>query len=427
MAAPAPEPPASELSDPPLPDPVSRRDPAFGRTLLALTAAGFSTFAILYCVQPLLPLFTTAFARTPAEASLAVSASTGVLAGAVLIAGVVADRVERRRMLVISLAASAVLTFAVAAAPNWPLLLAARAVTGLALSGVPGVALTYIAEEMDADAVGLAVGLHIAGNVFGGMSGRLATGILADALGWRAAVAAVAVVGLASALLLRFTLPASRRFRPRRRAVGEALAAYGQTFRDKGLPWLYLQGFLLMGGFVTVYNYIGFRLLGPPYGLSQTTVGLIFALYLLGVASSPLIGELAGRVGRRKVFWAAVLTMLAGVALTAARPLGLVIGGVALLTVGFFGAHSVASSWVARRAGARRAQAASVYLFFYYLGASVIGYAGGIAWSARGWGGVATLLDAVLGLALAVGVGLAFLRPLPANAAPARPPTEQHG
>jgi YNFM family putative membrane transporter len=408
MAAPPPE----------LPPPIGRRDPAFARTMLALTAAGFSTFAVLYCVQPLLPLFTETFHHTPAEAALSVSVATVVLGCALLFAGVVADRVERRRMMVVSIAVSSLLTFAVAFAPNWPVLLAARALTGLALSGVPAVALTYVAEEMDAEAIGLAVGLHIAGNVFGGMSGRLATGLLAESFGWRWAVAAVAAMGVAAAALTRATLPASRRFAPRRRSLGAALAGYARPFRDRGLPWLYLESFLLMGSFVTVYNYIGFRLLGPPYRLSQTVVGFIFALYLLGVVSSPLIGDLAGRLGRRKVFWAAVVMMLGGVALTAARPLGLVIGGVALATFGFFGAHSVASSWVARRAGAHRAQASSVYLFFYYLGASVIGYAGGLAWSGWGWRGVAGLLTAALALGVAVALGLVFLRPLPANQPP---------
>jgi len=401
-----------------LPPPISRGSAEFRRMMLALVAAGFSTFALLYAVQPLLPQFTVDFGRTAAEASLAVSASTGVLAGALIFAGVVADRVERRRMMVASMIAAGILTLIVAAAPSWPLLLAARALTGLALAGVPAVALTYIAEEVDAPSIGLAVGLHIGGNVFGGMSGRLATGVLADHFGWRAAVAAVAVLSLAAAVLLRLVLPASRRFQPRRRPLGAALSGFALLFKDKGLPWLFLESFVCMGGFVTIYNYIGFRLLGPPYNLSQSAVGLIFALYLLGMVSSPLVGDLAGRLGRRKVLWAVVAAMLAGVALTLARPLALVVTGMGVMTFAFFGVHSVASSWVARRAGAQRAQGSSLYLFFYYLGASVVGYLGGIAWDGAGWPGVVWLVEACLALGLAAALGLVFLRPL----AEPRPP-----
>lgn len=408
------------MSSPPaelLPPPIRRGTPAFNRMMLALVAAGFSAFALLYAVQPLLPLFVDDFGRTPAEASLSVSLATGVLAGALLFASVVADRVERRRMMVWSLIAAGVLTLVVAFAPDWRLLLLARALTGLALSGVPAVALTYIAEEVDSSSIGLAVGLHIAGNVFGGMAGRLATGVLADHYGWRLAVLAVAVAGIAAAVVLRLALPASRRFTPRVRPLQAALSGFALLFRDKGLPWLFLESFICMGSFVTVYNYIGFRLLAPPYGLSHSAVGLIFTLYLLGVVSSPLIGDLAGRLGRRKVFWATVAAMAAGVALTAARPLVLVVLGMGLMTFAFFGAHSVASSWVSRRAGALRAQASSVYLFFYYLGASVVGYLGGVAWGGAAWPGVAALVEAFLAAGVAVAVGLAFLRPLPTNQA----------
>ena len=404
----------SSVSDA-LPPPITRGTPAFRRMILALVAAGFSTFALLYCVQPLLPLFTLGFDRSPAEASLAVSVATGALGGALLFSGLVAERVERRRMMLISVVAAALLTLVAAIAPSWPLLLLARALTGLALSGVPAVALTYVGEEVDADSVGLAVGLHIGGNVFGGMTGRLLTGVLADHFGWRVAVGVLGLLGLGSSLLLRLFLPASRRFRAGRPTLGGAIRNLARPFRDPGLRWLFLESFLCMGAFVTVYNYIGFRLLGPPYNLSQTAIGFIFTLYLLGIVSSAWVGDIAGRLGRRKVYWAVVAAMALGVALTAAKPLPLVVAGVAVLTFAFFGAHSTASSWVGRRAGPIRAQASSMFLFFYYMGGSVIGYLGGIAWGHQGWPGVVALLEGCLGLAVAVAVGLAFLQPLPGN------------
>lgn len=399
----------------PVPVGIVRGTPAFRRMNLALMAGGFSTFALLYCVQPILPQFARDFGQDAASSSLALSMATGALAGALLFTGVIADRVDRRRMMVFSLVAAALSTLAASVAPSWPLLLAARTLTGLALSGVPAVALTYVGEEVDAGSIGLAVGLHIGGNVVGGMTGRLSSGVLADHFGWRAAIALVGALGLVSAAILWLTLPPSRRFRPRRRSLAGALAGLAAPFRDPGLPWLFLAGFLCMGSFVAIYNYIGFRLLGPPYGLSQTVVGLIFAFYLLGVVSSAWVGELGGRLGRRRVFWAPIALMFVAVALTAARPLGLVVLGVAVLTFGFFGAHSTAASWVGRRAGERRAEAASLFLFFYYLGASVVGTVAGYAFGRFGWNGVVVLIEALLAGALAVAARLVFLPPLPGN------------
>ena len=183
------------------------------------------------------------------------------------------------------------------------------------------------------------------------------------------------------------------------------------AFRDPGLPWLFAEGGLVMGAFVTVYNYLAFRLLAPPYSLSPTTVAAVFSLYLVGMVSSPLFGEVAGRLGRRRVLWTPVVLMLVGVGLTALQPLAFVITGVGLLTFGFFGAHSIASSWVGRRSGAHKAAAASLYLLVYYIGSSLAGSLGGVFWSRAGWPGVCVFTAGLILVALVAAVRLAALEP----------------
>src|SRR5947208_1872282 len=80
-------------------------------------------------------------------------------------------------------------------------------------------------------------------------------------------------------------LPA-RRLRARALGVKALAASVGGALTDPGLLALYLVGFLLMGCFVTVYNYLDFRLLEPRFHLSQAVVGLIFVAYLAGSFSS---------------------------------------------------------------------------------------------------------------------------------------------
>src|SRR5262249_33933088 len=155
------------------------------------------------------------------------------------------------------------------------------------------------------------------------------------------------------------------------------LASVRYLAKDAALPWLYTEIFLLMGAFITVYNYVAFHLLAPPYSLSQTVVGAIFLLYIVGSISSTWFGKLAGRLGRRRVVWIPIVVFLGGIALTAAQPLPLIVLGVAVVTVGYFGAHSIASSWVGRRGRASRAQATAFYMFFLYMGSSILGWAGG--------------------------------------------------
>ncbi|TAN01556.1 MAG: MFS transporter [Rhodanobacteraceae bacterium] len=391
--------------------------PAFRRVNLALFAAGFATFGLLYCVQPLLPEFTRDYGVSEAVSALSLSLTTGVLAFAMLFAGAVSDAWGRKPIMVGSLLSSALLTLVSVWMPNWTSFLVVRALLGLALSGLPAVAMTYLAEEMDIASIGLGMGLYISGNAIGGMGGRLITGVLTDYAGWRVGVVVVALIGLACALAFWRLLPPSRHFKLQPlqwRAVGER---FGVIFHDRGLPWLFAEGFLLLGAFVTVYNYIGYRLLAPPYNLSQAVVGAIFVVYLIGTFSSPWVGHLAGKLGRRRVLWTMLALMLLGTLLTALMPLWVVLLGVVVLTFGFFGGHSVVSSWVGRRAGTAKAHASSLYLFCYYMGSSIAGACGGLFYASHGWNGVVGFVGAMALVGLAIALGLYRLPPLPQNTA----------
>ncbi len=381
--------------------PISLGTPAYRRLTLAMLFAGFSTFSLLYSVQPLLPLFAAQYGLTAEAASLAVSLATGPLAIGILFAGFVSDRIGRRPLMIAAMFAAGALTVAAAVVPGWSGLLVLRFLTGVALAGVPAVAMAYVAEEVDAGAVGAAMGLYIAGSALGGMAGRLVVSVVADLEGWRWALAAVGIAGLAMAEAFRRLAPPSRNFTPSVGRPGALLRSAGSLFTDRAMPLLYLEAFLLMGVFVTIYNYAGFRLMRAPYDLSQAAVGAVFLLYVLGSVSSAKFGTLAGRRGRRTIFWIPVVLLIIGVALTAMTPLALVIAGIAVVTIGFFGAHSIASAWVGRRAQGARGQAAAFYLFFYYMGSSVLGSAGGVAWTHAGWPGV-TAFCLLLGMAALV-------------------------
>lgn len=389
----------------------------FWRANLALFLAGFCNFGLMYDVQPLLPEFSRHFHLDATAASLSLSLTTGVLAFAMLIGGAVSDAFGRKRVMLISLLVSALLTLVLSAMPSWHGMLVLRALMGLSLCGVPAVAMAYVSEEMHARSIGLAMGLYIGGTAVGGMGGRLITGVLSDVLGWRAALACMGGVGVLAALAFWRILPASRHFQARRLRPATLGRAFGSLLRDRGLPWLFAEGFVLMGAFVTVYNYIGYRLLAPPYDLRQSAVGAIFVVYLVGIFSSTWMGHLANRLGRRRVLWSAFVISLAGIGLTACHSLWLIVPGMAVLTFGFFGGHSIVASWVGRRATHSKAQASSLYLFAYYMGSSMAGSLGGVFWSRHGWPGVAMFTAALSLAGLLMAARLALLAPLSGQAA----------
>jgi YNFM family putative membrane transporter len=212
-------------------------------------------------------------------------------------------------------------------------------------------------------------------------------------------------------------VPPSRHHVPAALAPLNAVMSLWVHLRDPGQVRLELVGALLMGSFVAVYNGVSFRLEAAPYRLGQAAVAAIFLLYPLGSVAAAMAGALADRVGRGRVLPVAVVVALAGVAVTTLDPLPLVIVGIALLTVGFFAAHSVASSWVGRRAQTARAQASALYLLAYYTGSTVAGPLGGVAWSTGGWTDVTGLAVVLLGLALVVSWLLRSIPPLTPAAA----------
>jgi len=147
---------------------------AYRRANLALFLGGWATFALLYGPQPLLPLANT-----------------------------------------------------------FPQLVILRGLAGVATAGLPAAAMAWLGDEMSPGARSRAMGLYIAGNALGGMSGRFLTALVA---------------------------------------------------------------FLLMGVFVAFYNYLGFRLSLAPFELGQTAIGAVFLLYALGTWSVAGFGGLADSV-----------------------------------------------------------------------------------------------------------------------------------
>ena len=236
------------------------------------------------------------------------------------------------------------------------------------------------------------MGIYISGNSIGGMGGRIITGMVTDFFNWHVAIAVIGVLSLAATLMFWLTLPPSKNFERRPLKVSKIMGSLLSQCKDPDLLSVYGLGFLLMGSFVTLYNYIGYQLIAPPYSLSQSLVGWIFIVYIMGTFSSTWMGRLADRYPRHKVMWIALTIIFTGVTLTLSGILWLKIIGIAIFTFGFFGGHSIASSWVGLLARSHKAQASSLYLFFYYVGSSVGGTTGGIFWSNFGWAGVVSLI-----------------------------------
>lgn len=364
---------------------LSRGSAGYRRATLALFCAGFATFAMLYCVQPLLPLLAAHFRVSAASSSLALSLTTLSLALCLLVSGALAESWGRKPVMVAALGLAALLGIACALVEQWSSLLILRALLGLALSGLPALAMAYVGEEFDPEALPAAMGLYIGGTALGGLLGRLLAGLLSDLGGWPWALGGIAGLGLLALGLFIWLLPPSRHFTAQPLSLRGLLRNFALHLSNPRLRVLFALAFLLMGGFVALFNYVGFRLAGAPFNLSATVIGLLFTVYLLGIFSAGWAGRLVPRFGARQVLNGGIGLMLLGVALCATPWLSAAVIGLALFTLGFFAAHAVASGQVGIHAQGAKAQASALYLCAYYLGSSLVGYVGGYVWEHAGW------------------------------------------
>ncbi|WP_180077207.1 MFS transporter [Acinetobacter sp. YH12251] len=378
--------------------------------LFSLFLAGFAIFSSLYCVQPMMPIFADFFHVSPTHSSFPLSFSTIALAIGLLFTGLISDRFGRKPVMVTALFLAASLLIISFIFPLWEVFLLNRVLIGLSVSGVAAVAMTYIGEEIAQKDIGCAMGLYISGTAIGGMGGRLIAGVLIDYISWQNAMMIIGIINLCIATAFFLLLPASQHFQAYPIRFNRFYESFVKNLVDPKLRILFLQGFILMGCFVSIFNYMSYHLLEEPYQLSQTWIGLISIAYLAGIYSSPRAASWGKRFGREKVLPAMLIMMLLGLLIILIPAFWSVILGLIVFTFAFFAAHSTASSWVSVQSLQYRAVGSSLYLFCYYLGSSILGSSSGLVWEMSGWMGLTSFIAVILMIGLFLAIQLNKLK-----------------
>ncbi|MGY4856378.1 MFS transporter [Cryobacterium sp. AP23] len=383
----------------------------YKRITFALFAAGFATFLQVFDAQAALPAISTELGIAPSTAALTVSATTLGIAASVIPWAAASDRFGRVTVMRISLVAASVVALVVPFLPTFEAVVIGRIILGVALGAVPGISVAYMTEELVRSRVSIAAGLFVAGNTFGGICGRLIAGPLSELIGWRPALFTVAVIaaligGAGCALLPR------ARGHIRGRAQAHPLhTRILFNLRDPYMLGLYAQGFLLMGAFAIVYNYLGFRLAASPFDVPATLVSLMFVAYLAGTIASRTSARLAVRFGHARIIGVGIAVMAIGAVMTTASDLVPVLGGLVIFTIGCFSAHPVASGLTGQAAQLGVAQATALYQLSWLGGTALFGWIGGTVFEEAGWpatvGFVVGLCGAAAGAAL---IGLTLMR-----------------
>ena len=176
-------------------------------------------------------------------------------------ASILSERFGRGRLLIVSAVGATLLGLVVPLAPNAALLITLRGLQGAVIAGAPATAMAWLSEELSAPDLARAMGLYISGTSIGGLTGRLVPTGIVEFSSWRWALFGSACVSLFFALVCILLLPAQRNFTPKALRFGNELRAIVGHLRNRKLVELYLVAFLAMGTFVSMYNFLGFRLI----------------------------------------------------------------------------------------------------------------------------------------------------------------------
>jgi MFS transporter, YNFM family, putative membrane transport protein len=369
--------------------------------VIGLTA--FLTVVDLFATQAILPSLAKAYAVTPAAMGFAVNASTMGMAVAGLAVAFSSHWIDRRLGILISLAVLTVPTALLASAPDLTTFTLLRVAQGLCMASAFTLTLAHLGEQCSAMEAGGAFAAYIAGNVASNLIGRLMAAAIVDHLGLAANFYVFAMLNLAGAVLVYFTISGAPPMEAAAAPARSPLAAWGDHFRNGALRAAFAIGFCILFAFIGTFTYVNFVLVRPPLSLTRMDLGFVYFVFLPSIATTVLAGQAVARLGTRPTLWWALAVAAVGLPLLLLPSLLAVLAGMVLVGIGTFSAQATATGFVGRAARADRGAASGIYLASYFFGGLIGSAVLGQLFDRFGWaacvGGIALALAAAAMLA----------------------------
>lgn len=303
-----------------------------------------------------------------AAQTITVTALVGFLA-APTIASLV-PRMDRRKLLTLLAAAGAVSSAVVAVAPTLELVMLARIMLGVALSGFWAMSLAVAVALTRTEQLGRGVMIVTAGTSIATVAGVPAAVLLANLAGWRTAFLVIAAVTAAVAVLLAVALPPI--------PAGPPISPRDMFDTLRGPVRLGLTGHVLtVLGHFTAYAFIRVAL-EQVDGVTVGTLTVLLALFGLGgFAGNLLVGML---VDRHLVALAYAVPAVTGVAIAVVAlgtsSIGVIAIAVLIWGAAFGGWLIVVNAWTSRRLPDRLEAGGGLVVAGFQL-AIMVGAAGG--------------------------------------------------
>ena len=380
-------------------DQLSKTTQRLSRGLLLLLAivAGFMVSNIYYG-QPLLERIGFDLSIPAASIGWVVASSqAGYLVGLVLLVPL-GDLVDRRILITVQVAASAVGACGVTLASSQAALLLAFGILGLASSVVQAI-VAYTAASSTPDKRGGDIGTVTAGVVSGLILARTVAGGMTDLWGWRSVYifAAVAAVVLSVAVLRAMPREQTSRGEVRYwQAVSSVVVLTRRipVFRTRALITM-----LLFASFGVLWSGMSLLLSGPAWNLPPGVIGLFGLAGLVGILAASKAGAAADRGWGQRVTGLSLVALLGSWLALSLGSWSLLwfIAGIVVLDAAVQAVHVTSQTMIVAGAEESASSIIGSYMVFYSVGSAVGAAAVAPVFDAWGWTG-ASLLGAVFAL-----------------------------
>src|SRR5450631_4453248 len=252
---------------------------------------------------------------------------------------------HRRRGILLSLAVLAVPTTLLAVAPNLTVFTILLITQGLCMASAFALTLAYLGEQCSSMDAGGAFAAYITGNVASNLIGRLVSAAVVDTLGLASNFYFFALLNLAGAVLVYFTI---QRVQPMRSMAmtQTPFAAMIGHWRNPALRAAFGIGFCILFAFIGTFTFVNFVLVRPPLSLGRMDLGFVYFVFAPSVVTTLFAGKAVARFGTQPVIWAALAVAAIGLPLMLSSHLSHVLTGMVLVGIGTFFAQASATGFV---------------------------------------------------------------------------------
>jgi YNFM family putative membrane transporter len=375
-------------------------DPSPFRLQLIVSALVSASFTNVYITQPILPVLRDEFSADTVLVSFTVSAVILGIAISNLPFGFLADRVSIHPIILTGgvLVASAGLVCALTS-HLW-IFIVARFLQGLFIPALTTCLAAYLSRAVPPARLNVVMGSYVSATVLGGLGGRLLGGWIHPPLHWRYAFVSAAVLILTATIAAYQGLPRTSADTRHPRDAINLLALLKR--------WDLLRIYLCAAGgfslFSSVFNYLPFRLTGPPFNFSTELTTLLYLSYVVGIFMGPTAGRISNRYGSGNALLAGSIVLGGFLVLILLPSVPAVVLGLLGTCAGFFTVHAAAVGSLNRRLSTGQGRANALYVLFYYVGGWLGITGSGFAYARGEWRAVIAICGLLLLIPLSVGL-----------------------